>query len=256
MAKRGQNEDSISKRKDGRRVARFTVGYEGGKQKRKYIYGRTREEVAGKLAAALKAKRDGSPVSNDRITFRQFLDKWLEESVKPSVRPRTYDHYSQYVRLYIRPALGNIKLVKLSPENIQALFNRQVKKGLSARTAQLTHSCRPSSGSSYRVTWQPLSIRHGAHGLKQRRLPQNRPAHSSKQPKATVWRLSIPWPLHLASNAGKPWRSGGKTLILRLERSRFAILCKTFKAAAGICRNRKAETAAGLSASQLSLSSL
>jgi len=140
MAKRGQNEGSITKREDGRWVARLTVGYEGGKQRRKCLYGRTREEVAGKLARALKAKQDGLPVSNDRLTFGQFLDKWLEDSVKPSVRPRTYDQYSQYVRLYIRPALGNIKLVKLSPENIQALLNRQVKKGLSARTAQLTHA--------------------------------------------------------------------------------------------------------------------
>lgn len=140
MAKRGQNEGSITKRKDGRWVARLTVGYEGGTQNRKCIYGRTRDEVAGKLAEALKAKRDGLPVANDRITFGQFLDKWLEDSVKPSVRPRTYDQYSQYVRLYIRPALGNIKLVKLSPENIQNLLNRQVKKGLAPRTAQLTHA--------------------------------------------------------------------------------------------------------------------
>lgn len=140
MAKRGQNEGSITKRKDGRWVARLTIGYEGGKQKRKCIYGRTREEVAGKLAAALKAKKDGLPVSNDRITFGQFLDKWLEDSVKPSVRPRTFKSYSQLVTRHVAPELGNIRLAKLSPQDIQDLMNRKLKAGLSPRSVQYIHA--------------------------------------------------------------------------------------------------------------------
>ena len=52
MAKRGQNEGSITKRKDGRWVARLTVGYEGGRQRRKCIYGRTREQPTAAVVGA------------------------------------------------------------------------------------------------------------------------------------------------------------------------------------------------------------
>lgn len=141
MAKRGQNEGSISKRKDGRWMARLTVGYERGRQKQKYVYGRTREEVATKLARLVQARHDGLPVSNDeRLTFGRYLDKWLQESVKPSVRPATFNRYALDVRLYIKPALGHIRLNKLGPGDIQALLNRQVENGLAPKTARHTHA--------------------------------------------------------------------------------------------------------------------
>ncbi|MEK7816920.1 MAG: site-specific integrase, partial [Actinomycetota bacterium] len=138
MAKRGQNEGSIIKRKDGRWSSYLTLPGTGGK--RKYFYGRTRRECQEKLTEALRNQQLGLPVTSDRITFGEYLDKWLEDSVKPSVRPRTHEQYSQYVRLYIRPALGKVKLTKLTPGDIQALLNKQVKRGLTPRTAQLTHS--------------------------------------------------------------------------------------------------------------------
>ena len=136
MAKRGQNEGSIIKRKDERWVARLTVGYEGGSQRRKCIYGRTREEVSQKLTAALRNRQLGLPVTNDKITFGQYLDKWLEDSVKPGVRPRTYIRYSGDVRIHLKPALGKIKLAKLSAPDIQAMLNQKLKSGLSPRSVR------------------------------------------------------------------------------------------------------------------------
>jgi hypothetical protein len=53
MAKRGQNEGSIYKRKDGRWTAVVNLGYQNGKLKRKSFYGKTREEVQSKLVATL-----------------------------------------------------------------------------------------------------------------------------------------------------------------------------------------------------------
>jgi integrase len=46
--KRGNGEGSITKRKDGRWMARYTVQTAKG-PKRKHIYGKTRQEVAEKL---------------------------------------------------------------------------------------------------------------------------------------------------------------------------------------------------------------
>lgn len=140
MAKRGQNEGSISKRKDGRWVARFTIGYEGGKQRRKCLYGKTRAEVQEKLTEALRSRQIGLPVTNDRMTFGQYLDRWLVEAAKPSIRPRTYSSYEQLIRVHIAPVLGRIKLTKLTPGDIQALYNQKLEEGLSPSSVRKIHA--------------------------------------------------------------------------------------------------------------------
>lgn len=140
MGKRGQNEGSIYKRGDGRWTAIVSLGYQDGKRKRKSIYGKTRKEVSDKLTAALRSQQQGLPLSNDRITVGQFLNRWLTDSVKPSVRPRTFRSYSQLVTRHIAPDLGKIKLAKLSPQDIQKLMNSKLKSGLSPRTVQYIHA--------------------------------------------------------------------------------------------------------------------
>ena len=84
MSKRANGEGSIWKRSDGRWEAR--VSLESGQ--RKAFYGKTRQDVARKLAAALKASQDGLPTVGERQTVRQYLKGWLE-SVQPSLRPKT-----------------------------------------------------------------------------------------------------------------------------------------------------------------------
>ena len=118
----------------------MNLGYQGGKRRRKYFYGKTRVEVQEKLTAALRNRQLGLPVSNDKITFGQFLDRWLEESVKPSVRPSTLDRYTRDVRLHIKPDLGNTRLSKLSVQDIQTLINKKQKTGCSPNTIRHFHA--------------------------------------------------------------------------------------------------------------------
>ena len=93
MARRGNNEGSIYKRADGRWAAALTVT--GGK--RRTLYGKTRQEVAGKLAAAIRDRDTGVPVTPQRQTVGEFLRKWIEDSVRPTVRPRTFERYEGIV---------------------------------------------------------------------------------------------------------------------------------------------------------------
>jgi integrase len=88
--KRGQGEGSIYKRADGRWAAAINLGYQGGKLKRKTFYGETREEVRGKLVAALSDQQKGLPILTERQTLKQFLDRWLEDCVKPSLSADIY----------------------------------------------------------------------------------------------------------------------------------------------------------------------
>lgn len=138
--KRGQNEGSIFKRKDGRWVAILNLGYKNGRRQRKSFYGETRKEVQEKLVQALRAKQQNLPVSPERLTLRQYLERWLEQSAKPSLRPRTYEGYRDHVNKHIVPALGHIQLAKLTAQDVQTLLNEKVESGLAPRTVHYMHA--------------------------------------------------------------------------------------------------------------------
>lgn len=74
MGKRGNREGSVYQRWDGRWAAAFTI--EGGR--RKTLYGRTRQEVARKLARALSEQQAGIPPADERLRVGAYLSDWLE----------------------------------------------------------------------------------------------------------------------------------------------------------------------------------
>jgi len=167
MAKRrGQNEGSIYRQGDSRWAA--AVSLPG--RKRKYFYGRTREAVQKKLLKARHDLQQGLPLSDERITFGKYLDKWLEDSVQPSVRPATFNRYSRDCRIHIKPALGYIKLVRLNPGEIQSLLNRKQVEGLSPASVRHIHAViRRALEQAYQ--WQ-LVPRNVAKLVKPPRVPK------------------------------------------------------------------------------------
>ena len=132
--KRGQNEGSIYKRPDGRWCAQVNLGYVNGKRKRKYLYGDTRAEVAKQMTTILRDVQHGMPVATERLTVGAFLDRWLEDAVKPSVRPSTYADYETTVRLHLKPALARIGLTRLTAQDVQKMMNEAGRAGVSVAT--------------------------------------------------------------------------------------------------------------------------
>jgi integrase len=132
VPKRGNSEGTVVRRADGRWEARLT--FPGGK--RKSLYGKTRLEVARRLAAAIRERDDGLPVLNDRQTVGQFLEAWLEKNVKSSVRPSTYDAYRHYTMAYLIPMLGRTALTRLTPQQVQSMLNELLRNGLSPLTVR------------------------------------------------------------------------------------------------------------------------
>lgn len=131
MAKRrGNNEGSIYLRRDGRWAAALSLPG----RRRLTFYGQTREEVRRKLAAAVRAN-DLKELPDARgLTLGDFLDQWLEEVAKPSVRPWTFEGYEVHVRRHVKPLLGHIPLDKVEPLHIQTLMNRKLREGLSPKS--------------------------------------------------------------------------------------------------------------------------
>ncbi len=140
MRKRGLNEGSIYRRKDGRWAAAVSFGYVDGKLKRKTVYGATRKEVKDRLTTLLNDKQKGLPIVGEKQKVSDFLADWLENWVKPSVKPKTYSSYDDTVRLHLKPSLGHVALAKLTPQHVQSMLNERLRFGLSPRTVAYIRS--------------------------------------------------------------------------------------------------------------------
>ena len=140
MARRGNSEGSIYKRKDGRWAAVMDLGWQDGKRIRKTFYSKTRGEVSNRLGKAIEEHKNALPITSERLTTGQFLDTWLADTVKAAVRPRTFQSYAEIVRVHLRPGLGRIPLAKMTPEDVEKLINRKLASGLSPRRVQYIHA--------------------------------------------------------------------------------------------------------------------
>jgi len=130
--RRGRGEGSVVRRADGRWMARLDLGWRDGRRRRKTVYGRTRRQVADKLAALLHRTRAEDVPTDERQTVRQFIRRWLADVAKPRVRPRTWETYEAAVTRHIDPFLGSKQIAKLAPHHVQDWLSTLEARGVSA----------------------------------------------------------------------------------------------------------------------------
>jgi integrase len=140
MGKRGNGEGSITRhKKSGLYMARYTIHTAEG-PKRKTVYGKTRAEAAEELNKALTDQAGGIIVDDKNMTLGEYLDRWLRDCVRGSVRESTFDRDSYLVRTHIKPSLGRLKLKKLTPLDVQSLYRDRLDAGLSPSTVNKIHT--------------------------------------------------------------------------------------------------------------------
>jgi len=139
--RRGRGEGSIFQRKEGTWCGVLTVGYDGnGKRRRRWIYGDTKTQVQEQLARLQREASVGLLSDPERITVARFLERWLEDSVRRSVRPTTHTLYSQMCRLHIVRHVGGIVLSKLRALHVQQMLAAMEKDEKSPRLCQLAYT--------------------------------------------------------------------------------------------------------------------
>lgn len=109
MAKkrRGHGEGSIYQREEGTWCATYSGGYAAnGKRIRRTVFGATKEDANKKLTKALAGRLDGSFVEHNRTRLSAFLERWLEDAARPSIRPTTYFSYKGIISNHIDPRIG------------------------------------------------------------------------------------------------------------------------------------------------------
>jgi integrase len=140
VTRRGRHEGSIRQRSDGRWEARVTIGYRDSKRVHRSFYGLTRRAVQEQMIAAQRELQTGVVALGPSQTVATFLESWLEQTAKPTLRPRTHLRYVQLVRKHALPTLGAIALRKLTPQHLATLYGRKFDEGLSPRSVQFLHA--------------------------------------------------------------------------------------------------------------------
>ncbi len=148
MGKRGNGEGSIYPfKRNGVKVGyrgSYTVHTASG-PKRRYVSGKTREDVRQKLTKAMAGRDTGLVVDDKNMSVGEYLGAWISDCVRGTVRESTYSRDKYLVDKHIKPALGRVKLKNLNAIHLQGLYRDRLDrgisegKGLSGSTVQKMH---------------------------------------------------------------------------------------------------------------------
>jgi integrase len=119
---RANGEGSIYPYKSGY-AAYVWVRTPAGQRKRKYVYGKTREETHDKWVE-LAAKAAKMPVPTSVPTVAEYIAYWLAEVIRPNREDGTYTHYEVMSRLHVVPGVGRRKIDRLTVRETQAWLNK------------------------------------------------------------------------------------------------------------------------------------
>ncbi len=129
MAKRSNGEGTAYYDKNRQRwEAQATYKDADGNVKRKKFTAKTQREVNKKKSEWQKNLNDGLLPEADKLTVGMWVERWLEDFVKPSVRIKTYEKYYACMK-YIRAKFEDVLITKISVPDVQRLFNELIISG-------------------------------------------------------------------------------------------------------------------------------
>jgi integrase len=82
---------------------------------------------------------EGRYTASVPMTMSELLDRWLGVK-RLSVEPTTARSYEWVAETYLRPALGDRKVARLRPIDLDALYAELSGRGLSPRTVRICHT--------------------------------------------------------------------------------------------------------------------
>jgi integrase len=132
--RRSRGEGSVYKRKDGLWVAQYEVG-----GKRRYLYGKTKKAVTDRLREKMTSRVANLAPEAEKMRLAEFLNRWLP-SVEGTVRQSTYTRHEEVVRLHLKPSIGGIEIKDFGPLDVEELYRKKLRSGLSPRTVQIIHA--------------------------------------------------------------------------------------------------------------------
>lgn len=172
--RRGRNEGSVYQRKDGLWVGSVSLGVHSAKRIRRTVYGKTKVEAAEKLREVQSRYDAGRLPDAPSLTVEAWLERWLS-LITGTVEPGTLSPYRTNCRKHIIPRIGGVKVAKLRAVDVESLFARLRKDGVSAALV--------------RKIGTTLSVAMN-HAVRSQLIPSN-PCIGVKRPKAEPHKIEV-----------------------------------------------------------------
>ena len=130
MAKKRPNGDgTVRKRADGRWEGRIVIGHKNdGAPIYKSVFAKTQKELMPKLHMVMEEYRGAELSENSSMTLNEWMERWLEEYAKPTLRPSTIKSYQTAIKNHISPALGDKQIRFITRNDVQKFYNALKKK--------------------------------------------------------------------------------------------------------------------------------
>ena len=141
MSKRRPSGDGMVRKKDdGRWEGRIVIGHkENGDSIFRYIYAPTQKELTAKLRQEITAYQGVDLTEDSKLTLSEWLDYWLDAIMAGTIRPSTLNGYRRYADLYIKPYLGDKQISKITPTDVQKMYEVLKARGRVKEHAQYGH---------------------------------------------------------------------------------------------------------------------
>lgn len=132
MARRTKGEGSIYQAKNKSWIYQYQV--DGKRKTKRFPSKAAATAYKDAISAPLLTVTSGGHVSfqprgEKVITVGCWLEKWLEDYARPTIKHSTYCSYEQYIRGHIKPQIGNLYMNTLSRDDMQKFFNERSKSG-------------------------------------------------------------------------------------------------------------------------------
>lgn len=99
------------------------------------------DKAALKAADVFEEKvKEGKYLDGEQMTFQHFAEKWLTDYAEINLQKITVNTYNYYLRSNIFSAFGHIKVAKVNPLHINALYRNLMEKGCSNATIKKHHT--------------------------------------------------------------------------------------------------------------------
>ena len=141
MSKRRPSGDGMVRKKDdGRWEGRIVIGHkENGDSIFRYIYAPTQKELTAKLRQEIIAYQGVDLTEDSKLTLNEWMDYWLDAIMAGTIRPSTLNGYRRYADLYIKPYLGDKQISKITPADVQKMYEVLKARGRVKEHAQYGH---------------------------------------------------------------------------------------------------------------------
>lgn len=78
--------------------------------------------------------KNGKYLDGEKITFKDFSEKWIEEYASVQLEQTTVEFYQRMLKLHILPVIGHLKLSKVQPSHLNKLYMDMLKNRKDGRS--------------------------------------------------------------------------------------------------------------------------